>query len=88
VQDFEVVRVSYLLANRKAVIAHISDDTYIEDDMRLAIKVTSPPQLVHDCVKLVEDDKARSALEEAGFAAIERRDIRKVLERALAHPRA
>jgi len=33
---------------------------------------------------LVEVEKAcRAALEEAGFAAIERRDIRKVLERVL-----
>ena len=83
---FEVVRVSYLLANRKAVIADVGADTHIEEDMRLAIKVTSLPQLVNDCVKLVADDRARSGLEEAGFAAIERRDVRQVLERALSHP--
>lgn len=82
---FEVVRVSYLLANRKAVIADVASDTLIEEDMRLAIMISSPSQLVNDCVKLADDDRARSALEEAGFAAIERRDIRKVLERALSH---
>jgi hypothetical protein len=83
---FEVVRVSYLLANRKAVVADVGPDTHIEEDMRLAIKTTTLPQLVNDCVQLVADDRARSGLEEAGFAAIQRRDIRKVLERALSHP--
>lgn len=78
---FEIVRVSYLLANRKAVVSDIYADAYIEDDVRSAIKVTSPPQLVNDCVKLAADDNARAALEEAGFAAIEKRDIRKALER-------
>jgi hypothetical protein len=78
---FEIVRVSYLLANRKAVVADIDGDTYIDDDMRTAIKVTTAPQLVNDCVKLAADDVARTALEEAGFAAMEKRDIRKALER-------
>jgi hypothetical protein len=80
---FEIVRVSYLLANGKAVVADIDADTHIEDDVRSAIKVTTAPQLVNDCLKLAADDNARAALEEAGFAAIEQRDIRKVLERAL-----
>jgi len=83
---FEIVRVSYLLANRKAVVADIAPDAYIEQDMRSAIRITTPQQLVGDCVKLVTDDGARAALEEAGFAAIERRDIRKVLERVLSPP--
>ena len=81
---FEVVRVSYLLANRKAVVADIDADTLIDADMRSAIKVTVGPELVRDCQNLVADDAARAALEEAGFAAIEKRDIRTILQRALA----
>ena len=81
---FEVVRVSYFLANRKAVVADIDADTLIDDDMRSAIKVTVGPELVRDCQNLVADDAARTALEEAGFAAIEKRDIRIILKRALA----
>jgi hypothetical protein len=84
---FEIVRVSYLLANRKAVVADIDDDTHIEEDMRSAVKATSPPELVNDCMKLATDDDARAALEESGFAVMEKRDIRKVLERAFSHPR-
>jgi predicted nucleotidyltransferase len=83
---FEIVRVSYLLANRKAVVADIAPDTYLEQDMRSAIRTTTPSQLVTDCLNLAADAGARAALEEAGFAAIERRDIRKILERVLSHP--
>ncbi len=79
---FEVVRVSYLLANRKAVVADIDADTVIDDDMRAAIKVTAGPRLVSDCQNLVADDTARAAQEETGFAAMEQRDIRKFLQRA------
>jgi hypothetical protein len=79
---FEIVRVSYLLANRKAVVADVEPDTHIDDDMRSAIKVTTAPQLVNECVTLAADDAARTSLEEAGFAAMEKRDIRRALERA------
>jgi hypothetical protein len=81
---FEIVRVSYLLANRKAVVADVDADTVIDDDIRSAVKITTPPELVNDCLRLATDDAARQELEEAGFAIIEQRDIRKILEKALA----
>jgi hypothetical protein len=80
---FEIARVSYLLANRKAVVADIDPDTTIDDDMRSAVKITTPSQLVQDCEKLVADEAARSVIEEAGFAAFARRDIRPILRGAL-----
>jgi hypothetical protein len=80
---FEIVRVSYLLANRKAVVADLDDQTAIDPDMRSAVKGTTSPELVHDCVALVEDDQARAALEEAGFEAFAQRDIRTILMSAL-----
>ncbi len=81
---FEVVRVSYLLANRKAVVASVDPDTTIDDDIRAGIKATDGPQLVTDCQFLVHNDAARAAQEEAGHRALQGRDIRKILERALA----
>lgn len=81
---FEIVRVSYLLANRKAVVADIDADTVIDEDVCTGIKTTTGPQLVKDCQSLVADDAARAALEETGFGVIEKRDIRKILERAFA----
>jgi len=81
---FEIVRVSYLLANRKAVVAVVDADTAIDDDMRSAVRVTSLAGLVGDCKTLIGDDSARAALEEAGFRVMQRRDIRTALTAALA----
>jgi len=80
---FEVVRVSYLLANRKAIIADIDSDTLIDDDIRSAIRIVSPSELVHECEKLSSDDAGRMALENIGFSAMEKRDIRPILRKAL-----
>jgi hypothetical protein len=79
---FEIVRVSYLLANRKAVVAELDADSEIDDDMRAAVKVATAPPLVNDCRALVADDAARAAVEEAGFAIMARRDIRPILRQA------
>jgi hypothetical protein len=82
-KTFEIVRVSYLIANAKAVVADIDSDTVIDDDMRSAVHITSGPELVHDCQSLVSDDRRRMALEQAGFDAMQKRDIRVFLEQAL-----
>jgi hypothetical protein len=80
---FEIVRVSYLLANRKAVVADLDDGTHIDPDVRPGIRATTRARLVEDCLELIGNDRARSALEEAGFAAISSRDIRRALAPAL-----
>lgn len=81
---FEVVRVSYLFANRKAVIADLDPQTQIEDDIRSVVRFTTLDTIVDDCLDLLIHDDKRMALEEAGFASIRQRDIRPILERALA----
>ena len=80
---FEIVRVSYLLANRKAVVADVDAETAIDEDMRLAVKCSSGPELVNDCQALIQDDRARIALENIGAEIIRKRDIRVILESAL-----
>ena len=80
---FEVVRVSYLLANHKAVVADIDVETSIDEDMRRAVKCSTGSELVDDCRALIYDDRARIALENIGFEIFQRRDIRVILERAL-----
>jgi hypothetical protein len=81
---FEIVRVSYLLANRKAVVADLDTDTSVEDDVRAGVKfVSSAQELVDVCVKLVEDESERTKLEEAGYSSIRQRDIRGIIESAL-----
>jgi hypothetical protein len=81
---FEIVRVSYLLANRKAVVADLEANTSVEDDVRDAVRFASSlKEFLDQCAKLVNDESGRRALEERGFACMSRRDIRAILERAL-----
>jgi len=77
---FEVVRVSYLLANRKAVVADIEPDTYVDEDIKGGIRFAPLKEIAANCSILIGDKAKRIALEEAGFEAISKRDIRKFLE--------
>ena len=81
---FEIVRVSYLLANRKAVVADLDANTSVEDDVRNAVRFASSLKDLTDlCARLVGDENERHALEERGFATMSCRDIKGILERAL-----
>lgn len=80
---FEVVRCSYLLANKKAVIANIDPGTYIEALYSNAIKGSELESFVDDCEYLLSNDQERLALAERGFAAFSQTDIRAVLKDAL-----
>lgn len=80
---FEFVRVSYLLANRKAVVAVVDAETSIVSDLESCVKFTTLENMVADCYRLIEDETARSALESSGFAGFSRCDIRPILESAL-----
>jgi SAM-dependent methyltransferase len=65
---FEIVRVSYLLANRKAVVAECHPGTEIEPELREAVRAVPYEGLVEACLDLVRDDGARAALEARGHA--------------------
>jgi hypothetical protein len=80
---FEVVRVSYLLANSKAVVADARPDTFVESDLQDALAFETPERITARCVALLEDDKARLCLGEHGEEIIRKRDIRAILSRAL-----
>lgn len=76
---FEIVRVSYLMANRKAVVAQVDPGTFIEDDVASGVRFVEREGLLAACRELVGDRAARERLEEAAFEAIARRDIRAIL---------
>jgi hypothetical protein len=76
---FEIVRVSYLMANRKCVVASVDEDTVIEDDIAAGIRMATAGELVAACQELAADAAARERLEEAAFQAVSRRDIRQIL---------
>ncbi|MBP2631233.1 MAG: hypothetical protein H6Q70_1861, partial [Firmicutes bacterium] len=64
---FEIVRISYLLANRKAVVAECNEDTEIADDLKTAVALAPYDKLVETCVELVNNDEERQLLEKNGF---------------------
>lgn len=80
---FEIVRCSYLLANRKAVVSEIEPGAFIEDDIKSGIVFAERREVVAQCLDLAGNDQKRAAVEEAGFQAISRRDIRGILTSAL-----
>lgn len=64
---FEIVRVSYLLTNEKAVVAECGDTTRIDDKMREAVCAVPYDKLVEACVDLVNDASKRTTLARRGF---------------------
>jgi len=70
----EIVRSSYLLANRKCIVSECDEDTEIEDDLRAALVAVPYAQVVETCVALAGDDARRRAQEQLGFEIFARRD--------------
>lgn len=81
---FEIVRVSYLLANRKAVVACLDEGTAIESDIEPAVCRSSMETLVRDCRELLANPERRRALAEVGFDAFSKRGIVPILQAAMA----
>ena len=80
---FEVVRVSYLLANEKAVVSDIYPDSFIEPDLKDAVAFSPIDGILETCQKLLKDDAARQELASRGKAIFEKRDVREILRSAL-----
>lgn len=83
---FEIVRVSYLLSNEKAVVAECSATTRIDDDMRQAVCAVPYEQLVEACIDLVKDAGKRTTLARRGFEIFSSRDEESILAQALQLP--
>jgi hypothetical protein len=83
---FEVVRVSYALANSKAVVAEHRPGTEIDADLVDAVRLVPYDGLAQACAELVADHDARQALAARGFARMAARDEKAYLAAALATP--
>ncbi|MDQ2102128.1 hypothetical protein [Azospirillum isscasi] len=81
---FEIVRVSHLLSNRKAVLAERHPDTGIDPDLLEAMAFAPYDGLVEAACALVADDARREALAEAGWRCMRRRDAVEVMRGAAA----
>jgi hypothetical protein len=82
-QIFEIVRVSFLLSNRKAVVANLDTNTAVEADIKSCVKFSRLGNLAAECIELIDSDAARIQLENSGFETFSQRDIREILRGAL-----
>ena len=80
---FEMIRVSYLWSNRKAVVAECALNTEVEAELAEAALFVPYPHLVQACRFLVENPEKRHALEERGYQLMSQRDEAAILRRVL-----
>jgi acetyltransferase-like isoleucine patch superfamily enzyme len=80
---FEIVRISYLLANQKFIISeqspHDSDTNFFAE----GLVFTPYENLVETCIKWLKDDQGRDAIAQQGFQLMTQRDIAPYLDKAL-----
>jgi len=82
-QVFEIVRVSYLLANRRAVVCERGVDPEGERGLESGVAFAEYDELVDRCVELCGDERARRELGERGYQAFSARSQTDILRRAL-----
>ncbi len=80
---FEVARVSYLLANGKAVVSEYSDDVEIDDDLKESLVLAGYDELIPACARLVHDLEERRHQEKRGFSVMAARDECAIIQEAL-----
>lgn len=81
---FEIVRVSYLLANGKAVVGECGPHTEIDDDIREAIAPATYDRLCDTVLDLLRDDKRRRDLARRGREIFSKRRLPEILRQAIA----
>jgi glycosyltransferase involved in cell wall biosynthesis len=82
---FEIVRATYLLANRKLVVTECNDPEGIDPDLRQGLLAAPYQDLVTTCLNALRNDRLRMAIPQKGFEAIGAPDraIARILARAL-----
>ncbi|MGB7584657.1 MAG: hypothetical protein WBM11_07415, partial [Terriglobales bacterium] len=80
---FEIVRVSYLLANSKAVVTECSAAETMESGLSRALLSAPYDGLVEGCRSLLANDRERRALETRGFQWFSQRKESNILSNAL-----
>jgi hypothetical protein len=81
---FEIARVSYLLANRRAVVSESGGDPTLERGLESGVAFADYNELVDRCVELLGDERARRDLAERGYQAFSARSQADILHHALA----
>ena len=78
-----MIRVSYLLANRTAVVSERSPETEVAPELRDAVAFAPYEHLVETCLSLLRDEARRRALAERGFETFKRLTYREELVAAM-----
>jgi hypothetical protein len=86
-QVFEIVRVSYLLANRKCVVSETGHDSTLEGPLRDGVAFAPYDDLAETCLRLLEQPRERARLAARGFADFSALSQVPMLQRALASTR-
>ena len=80
---FEIVRVSYLLANRRCVVSERGAAEEEERDFEGGVAFARYQDLAETCARLCGDPDARGRIASQGFRLMQRRDARAFLAEAL-----
>lgn len=80
---FEIIRVSYLLANRKFVISEVGQDDEIEKPFSEGVVFSNYKELAERCMEYVEEDRQRKEIADKGFDLIKQRPQSVFLRKAL-----
>jgi glycosyltransferase involved in cell wall biosynthesis len=80
---FEAVRVSYLLANQKAVVVEFNPGELFDSDLEGAVARAPYDGLILACVALLTDVEKRKGLERRGFDMFRSRDEMLILNKAI-----
>lgn len=80
---FEIVRLSYLLGNKRAVVSERGVGLAEDRDLESGIAFADYGELVDRCVDLVGNESARRELGEPGYQAFSARDQAAAVRRAL-----
>lgn len=76
---FEIVRVSYYIANKKAVVCEALPNLEIESDLRDTLIFVPAEELPAACVELLESDDRRADYAARAFEIFSQRDVRTVI---------
>jgi len=83
-KNFEIVRCSYLMANRKAIVSEIGKDKQLEEPYYEGIAFDDYSSLSARCIALLDNDLARSQLETRGYEIFSSRSQHLFLKEVLA----
>jgi acetyltransferase-like isoleucine patch superfamily enzyme/SAM-dependent methyltransferase len=82
-QIFEIVRVSYLLANHKFVLSESSPNDPDAESFKDGVAFADYDQIVESCLSFLQNPQERQRIAEAGFQLMTQRPETELLQKAL-----